>query len=205
MRKLWSASKSEIANSNLANYEGYISQKYNQKFKGNYKNILTWSIKNSAKFWESIWDYSKVKGNKGSINLKKSKTFYKNYFLSDYKLNFAENLLSKNDNSKAITFISENGYKEKRTWKQLNINSNKIISFLKSNNIKSGDRVAAYLPNIIETVEYFIGTSAIGAIWSSCSPDFGVKGVIERFAQINPKILVIADRYYYNGKEINVN
>ena len=67
-------------------------------------------------------------------------------------LNFAENLLSKNDNSKAITFISENGYKEKRTWKQLNINSNKIISFLKSNNIKIGDRVAAYLPNIIETV-----------------------------------------------------
>ena len=204
MRKLWSASKSEIANSNLANYESYISQKYNQKFKRNYRNILTWSIKNSAKFWESIWDYSKVKGKKGSINLKKSKTFYKNYFLSDYKLNFAENLLSKNDNSKAITFISENGYKEKRTWKQLNINSNKIISFLKSNNIKSGDRVAAYLPNIIETVEYFIGTSSIGAIWSSCSPDFGVKGVIERFAQIKPKILVIADRYYYNGKEINV-
>ena len=118
MRKLWSASKSEIANSNLANYESYISQKYNQKFKRNYRNILTWSIKNSAKFWESIWDYSKVKGKKGSINLKKSKTFYKNYFLSDYKLNFAENLLSKNDNSKAITFISENGYKEKRTWKQ---------------------------------------------------------------------------------------
>ena len=117
MRKLCSASKSEIVNSNLANYESYISQKYNQKFKGNYKNILTWSIKNSAKFWESIWDYSKVKGNKGSINLKKSKSFYKNYFLSDYKLNFAENLLSKNDNSKAITFISENGYKEKRTWK----------------------------------------------------------------------------------------
>ena len=149
------------------------------------------------------WDYSKVKGNKGSINLKKSKTFYKNYFLSDYKLNFAENLLSKNDNSKAITFISENGYKEKKTWKQLNINSNKIISFLKSNNIKSGDRVAAYLPNIIETVEYFIGTSAIGNL-VIIKPDFGVKGVIERFAQIKPKILVIADRYYYNGKEINV-
>ena len=204
MRKLWSASKSQIANSNLANYEGYISQKYNQKFKRNYKNLLSWSVKNSAKFWESIWDYSNVKGVKGAINLKKSKTFYKNHFLSDYKLNFAENLLSKSDNSKAITFVSENGYKEKRSWKELNINSNKIISFLKSNKIKSGDRVAAYLPNIIETVEYFVGTSAIGAIWSSCSPDFGVKGVIERFAQIKPRILVITDRYYYNGKEINV-
>ena len=204
MRKLWSASKSEIKNSNLANYEDYISQKYNQKFKRNYKNILSWSIKNSAKFWESIWDFSNVKGFKGKIELKKSKIFYKNNYLSDYKLNFAENLLSRNDNSKAITFISENGYKEKKSWKELNISVNKIISFLKFNNIKSGDRVAAYLPNLIETVEFLIGTTAIGAIWSSCSPDFGVKGVIERFAQIKPKILVIADRYYYNGKEINV-
>ena len=92
MRKLWSASKSQIANSNLANYEGYISQKYNQKFKRNYKNLLSWSVKNSAKFWESIWDYSNVKGVKGAINLKKSKTFYKNHFLSDYILNYAENL-----------------------------------------------------------------------------------------------------------------
>ena len=204
MRKLWSASKSEIKNSNLANYEDYISQKYNQKFKRNYKNILSWSIKNSAKFWESIWDFSNVKGFKGKIELKKSKIFYKNNYLSDYRLNFAENLLSRNDNSKAITFISENGYKEKKSWKELNISVNKIISFLKFNNIKSGERVAAYLPNLIETVEFLIGTTAIGAIWSSCSPDFGVKGVIERFAQIKPKILVIADRYYYNGKEINV-
>jgi len=204
MRKLWSASKSEIKNSNLANYEDYISQKYNQKFKRNYKNLLSWSIKNSAKFWESIWDFSNVKGFKGKIELKKSKIFYKNNYLSDYKLNFAENLLSRNDNSKAITFISENGYKEKKSWKELNISVNKIISFLKFNNIKSGERVAAYLPNLIETVEFLIGTTAIGAIWSSCSPDFGVKGVIERFAQIKPKILVIADRYYYNGKEINV-
>ena len=204
MRKLWSASKSEIKNSNLADYEDYISQKYNQKFKRNYKNLLSWSIKNSAKFWESIWDFSNVKGFKGKIELKKSKIFYKNNYLSDYKLNFAENLLSRNDNSKAITFISENGYKEKKSWKELNISVNKIISFLKFNNIKSGERVAAYLPNLIETVEFLIGTTAIGAIWSSCSPDFGVKGVIERFAQIKPKILVIADRYYYNGKEINV-
>ena len=204
MKKLWSASNSQIKNSNLANYEDYINLKFNQRFKRKYSNILSWSIKNSGKFWESIWDYCNVKGAKGNINIKKSKTFYKNHFLSDYKLNFAENLLSKNDNSKAITFVSENGYKEKRSWKELNINTNKIISFLKSNKIKSGDRVAAYLPNIIETVEYFIGASAIGAIWSSCSPDFGVKGVIERFAQIKPKILVISDRYYYNGKEINV-
>ena len=119
-------------------------------------------------------------------------------------MNFAENLLSKNDNTKAITFISENGYREIRSWKNLNLNVNKITNFLKKNKIKENDRVAAYLPNLIETVEAFIATTSIGAIWSSCSPDFGVDGVIERFAQIKPKVLIIADRYYYNGKEINI-
>ena len=120
------------------------------------------------------------------------------------KLNFAENLLSKNDNTKAITFISENGYKEIRTWSQLNSTTSKIIEFFKINKIKKNDRVAAYLANTIETVESFLATASIGAIWSSCSPDFGINGVIERFTQIKPKLLIISDRYYYNGKEINV-
>ena len=92
----------------------------------------------------------------------------------------------------------------KKTWKELYNNTSKIISFLKNNDIKSKDRVAAYLPNIIGTVECFLATSSIGAIWSSCSPDFGTQGVIERFSQIDPKILIVVDRYYYNGKEINV-
>ena len=128
----------------------------------------------------------------------------KNNFLPKNKLNFADNILSKNDNSKAITFISENGFKKIRSWRELNKNVRKIFSFFEKIKIKKGDRVAAYLPNLIETVEYFVATSAIGGIWSSCSPDFGAKGAIERFAQITPKILIIADRYFYNGKEINV-
>ena len=115
MKKLWSASKIQIINSNLFDYEKYIYRKYSQKFNKNYNKILNWTIKNPEKFWESVWDYCNVKGNKGKVNLTKSKTFYKNHFLSDYKLNFAENLLSKSDNSKAITFVSENGYKEKRS------------------------------------------------------------------------------------------
>ncbi len=110
----------------------------------------------------------------------------------------------KNDNSKAITFISENGTKKIRTWRELNKNVHKLITFFKSIKVKEKDRVVAYLPNLIETVEAFIATSAIGSIWSSCSPDFGVSGVIERFSQIKPKVLIICDKYYYNGKEINV-
>ncbi|MDA9957372.1 acetoacetate--CoA ligase, partial [Candidatus Pelagibacter sp.] len=91
-----------------------------------------------------------------------------------------------------------------RTWKKLNENTSKIVRFFKEIKIKKKDRIAAYTPNTIETVEAFIATTSIGAIWSSCSPDFGVKGVIERFSQINPKVLFITDQYFYNGKRINV-
>ncbi|MDB9923744.1 acetoacetate--CoA ligase, partial [Candidatus Pelagibacter sp.] len=91
-----------------------------------------------------------------------------------------------------------------RTWKKLNVNTSKIVHFFKEIKIKKKDRIAAYTPNTIETVEAFIATTSIGAIWSSCSPDFGVKGVIERFSQINPKVLFITDQYFYNGKRINV-
>ena len=125
-------------------------------------------------------------------------------FFVNSKLNFAENLLAKNSNQKAITFVSENGYREQKSWKELNIDVKKIITFYKKINISEKDRIAAYTPNQIETVECFLGASAIGSIWSSCSPDFGVPGVIERFSQIKPKLLVITDKYYYNGKEINI-
>ena len=204
MKKLWSASKKQILNSNLYKYEKFINSKYKVKFGLNYNKILNWSIKNPGNFWDSIWDFCKVKGTKDKLKLIKSKIFYKNNFLPKNKLNFADNILSKKDNSKAITFISENGFKEIRSWRKLNKNVRKIVSFYEKIKIKKGDRVAAYLPNLIETVEYFVATAAVGGIWSSCSPDFGAKGVIERFAQITPKILIIADRYFYNGKEINV-
>ena len=135
---------------------------------------------------------------------KKIKDFFKNLFLPKSKLNFAENLLSKNNNQKAATFISENGYREERNWNELNLNVGKISNYLKNNGIKKGDRIVAYMSNTIETVEAFIATVSIGAIWSSCSPDFGIKGVEERFAQIKPKVLFVTNNYFYNGKKINI-
>ena len=112
--------------------------------------------------------------------------------------------MPKNDNSLAATFISENGYKENKTWSDLNVDIIKISKLLREIGIKKNDRIAAYLPNCIETMEAFLASAAIGAIWSSCSPDFGTKGVVERFSQINPKVLFIVDKYFYNGKEIEV-
>ena len=202
--KLWQASKKTIINSELFRFENYISKKLNTKFRINFDKIHKWSVKNVEDFWDFFWDFSKIKGVKGKNKIKKSKIFFKNLFLPNSKLNFAENLLSKNNNDKAVTFISENGFREERSWKDLNLNTHRIINFLVSVGIKKGDRVCVYMPNIIETVEAFLATSAIGAIWSSCSPDFGAKGVIERFSQIKPKILFITDKYFYNGKEINI-
>ena len=202
--KLWEASPSLKKNSLLADYEQFISKKFKKNFNQKYENILKWSIKDPGNFWSSIWDFSKIKGLKSKLKIKKSKIFYKNKFLPNSKLNFSENLLSKNNKDKAITFISENGFREERSWHELNINVSKISKFLKSIKIKKKDRVAAYLPNSIETVEAFISSSLLGAIWSSCSPDFGVKGVVERFSQIDPKVLFVVDKYYYNGKVINI-
>ena len=203
-KKLWEASKNKKTNSNLYAYEKFISEKFNLKLNHNYNKILNWSIKNYGKFWSSIWDFCKIKGTKSNIELIVSKIFYKNFFLPKSKLNFAENLITKNNKSKAITFISENGFREERNWLELNNNVSKIIKFFNKIKLKKNDRVAAYLPNFIETVEAFLATSSLGAIWSSCSPDFGINGVIERFSQIKPKVLFIVDKYYYNGKEINV-
>ena len=204
VKKLWEARPSLKKSSILYRYEKFISKKYSQKFNQNYTRLLNWSINNPDLFWSTIWDFCKVRGVKGKQKLKKSNTFYKNIFLPNSRLNFAENLLSKNDNSKALTFISENNFREERSWKQLRANVSKLITFFKKIKIKEKDRVAAYMPNIIETVECFLSTSTIGAIWSSCSPDFGLNGVIERFSQIKPKVLFVGDRYFYNGKEINV-
>jgi len=203
-KKLWQPSLIVKKNSNLFAFENYISKKLKIKFNRNYKKLLNWSIKNSPEFWSRFWDFSKIKGIKSNKNFRKSKTFYKNLFLPGSRLNFGENLLSKNNNEKAVTFISENGFREERSWRQLNLNTNKISKFLKKINIKKGDRVAAYMPNTIQTVEAFIATTSLGGIWSSCSPDFGSKGVIERFSQINPKVLFITDQYFYNGKKIDI-
>ena len=203
-KKLWEASNAQKKKSLLSSYEQFISKRYKKKFNQKYESILKWSIKNPGDFWSSIWDFSEVKGFKSKIKIKKSKIFYKNKFLPNSKLNFAENLLPKNNKDKAITFISENSFREERSWQELNLNVSKIFKFLKSINIKEKDRLAAYMPNTIETVEAFIASSSLGAIWSSCSPDFGVKGVVERFSQISPKVLFVVDKYFYNGKIINI-
>ena len=201
---LWKIDKEKLNKTNLVLYSDFIEKNYKINISDNFDKIWKWSVDNPKDFWKSIWDFTKVKGELGNILLKESDVFYKNKFFTDTKLNYAENLLKKNNEQPAIIFKSENGYKTTLSWRDLNSNVSQISSWLKFNGIQKGDRVAAYLPNICETVTAYISTAVLGAIWSSCSPDFGTAGVIDRFSQITPKILFVGDKYFYNGKKINI-
>ena len=201
---LWKINEKKLNKTNLKKYSDFINKNYKVDANKNFNKIWRWSVENKGPFWKSIWEFTKVKGNLGNVIIKKSDIFFKNKFFPDTKLNYAENLLRKNNSEEAIIFKSENGYKNNLSWKELNSNVAKISSWMKENGVKKYDRVAAYLPNIPETVIAYISTTALGAVWSSCSPDFGTNGVIDRFSQISPKILFIGDKYFYNGKKINI-
>ena len=176
----------------------------NLKSTNNFKEIWQWSIDNPSEFWSKFWDYSKIIGDKGSEVIKKDKVFNKTKFFSDSKLNYAENILRKKSDEVAINFLSERGFEENITWNELFEKVCKFSSYLKKLNLQKGDRVAAYVPNKIESIICFLACAKNGIIWSSCSPDFGVQGVVDRFKQIEPKVLITCDHYYYNGKKINI-
>ena len=202
--QLWTASSETIKNSNIKKFSNLIEKKYNINFENNFQKFHKWSVNNLEKFWSEYWDFGEIKGDKGSQIISKDKIFHRNKFFKDSKLNFAENLLSKNNDEIAIHSLKENGEHENISWEQLNINVKKLSSFFKFFDLKKGDRIAGYVPNTIETIVSFLATSKNGLIWSSCSPDFGIQGVIDRFKQIEPKILVTCDQYNYNGKKIDI-
>ena len=120
--RLWKPSNKTKKSSNLYKFEKFVSKRFNKNFNENFKKIHDWSVKNQGDFWSSVWDFSYVKGIKRNTKVKKIKNFFKNTFLPNSRLNFCENLLSKNTKEKAITFISENGYREIRNWNELNKN-----------------------------------------------------------------------------------
>ena len=202
--RLWKINKTKLSRTNIALYSNFVKKNYNKNYKNNFNALWKWSVDNNKIFWKSVWDFTKVKGISGNILLKESEVFFKNKFLPNAKLSYAENLLKKNNDDDAIIFKSENGYKTVLSWKDLNLNVATISRWMKLQGLKKGERVAAYLPNIPETVVAYISTAVLGGIWSSCSPDFGTTAVIDRFSQIKPKILFISDIYFYNGKKINV-
>ncbi len=199
-KPLWQPSKKLKQDSILQDFCNYI----NFKSSSNFKELWQWSVKNPEEFWSKFWDYSKIIGDKGSVIIQKDKVFNKSKFFPDSKLNYTENILKKKSNDIAINFLSEKGFEEYITWNNLYEKVCKFSNYLKKLSLKKGDRVAAYVPNKIETIISFLACAKNGIIWSSCSPDFGVQGVVDRFKQIEPKVLITSDYYFYNGKKINI-
>jgi acetoacetyl-CoA synthetase len=197
---LWRPDNQRVQNSSLSNFTKYI----NLDSKNDFKKIWEWSVSNPEIFWSKFWDYSKIIGDKGKEIIRKNRTFNKTKFFPDSKINYSENILKKKSDEIAINFLSETGFEENITWNLLYKKVCKFSSYLKLLNLKKGDRVAAYVPNKIESVISFLACAKNGIIWSSCSPDFGTQGVIDRFKQIEPKVLITSDYYFYNGKKINI-
>ena len=199
-KSLWQPSEKRVRESSLEEFIKFA----NLEPKKNFKELWEWSVTKPEIFWSKFWDYSKIIGNKGKEIIRKDQVFNKTKFFPDSKINYSENILKKRTEDIAINFLSEKGFEENITWSSLYEKVCKFSSYLKSLNLKKGDRVAAYVPNKIESIISFLACAKIGVIWSSCSPDFGIQGVVDRFKQIEPKILITSDYYFYNGKRINI-
>ena len=199
-KPLWQPSEVKKEESLLEDFSKFI----NFNSEKNFKNLWEWSVKNPEKFWSKFWDYSKIIGDKGKETIRENKIFNKTKFFPDSKINYAENILKKKNDDTAIHFLSEKGFEESITWKDLYEKVCKFSAYLKTLDLKKGDRVAAYVPNKIESVISFLACAKNGIIWSSCSPDFGTLGVIDRFKQIEPSVFITCDYYFYNGKKINI-
>ena len=201
---LWTPSPKRIAASNLSAFTKFVSERYGVKA-NNYAELHAWSCNNREQFWQAIWQYCGVVGaTQGDAILVDRDRMPGARWFPDARLNFAENLLRKRDDSTAIVFWGEEQLQSQVTWGELYAEVSRFAQALRAQGVKPGDRVAAYLPNLPGAVIGMLATASIGAVWSSCSPDFGAQGVLDRFGQIEPKVLLAVDGYFYLGKSIDV-
>ena len=200
---LWSPSTNEIKNTQAW---GFI-QEVNQEFKvklTNFHELYQWSCEFPESFWSLFWRYSAIIAERNSSEvLKNSDDFLGSEWFSDVRLNFAKNLLSDRSDNPAIVFWAEDKQKTSLSHLELYKQVARLSLWLKQNGVKKGDRVAGFLPNMPETVISMLATASLGAVWTSCSPDFEVQGVLDRFGQVEPKVFICVDGYYYNGKEFD--
>jgi acetoacetyl-CoA synthetase len=168
-----------------------------------YRGLWRWSVENKEAFWSQIWDFCGVIGERGKTVYQSGARLQDGRFFPDSKLNFAENLLRRRDGAVAMVFRGEDRIERSVTYKELYDQVSQLRQALKALGVGAGDRVAGYLPNMPEAVMAMLAATSLGAIWSSASPDFGVQGVLDRFGQIEPKVLFAVEGYHYNGKEID--
>ncbi len=201
---LWQPDRQRLEHSQLTAFWKRAEQQSGQTF-ADYRALHHWSVSEPEAFWSLVWDFCQLRGEKGGTVMEADRVFRHTRWFPQARLNLAENLLARDDDHPALISVDEGGERRVLSYRQLRVAAGKVAAQLRAAGVQQGDRVAGYLPNRIETVVAALGTAWIGAIWSSCSPDFGIQGVMDRFGQIEPKVLVACDGYQYNGKWIDLS
>ncbi|HKO07014.1 MAG TPA: acetoacetate--CoA ligase [Alphaproteobacteria bacterium] len=197
---LWRPNAERIASANMTAFMRKLQVDWQLELK-DYAALHRFSIEEMEKFWLSLWDFCGVVAEtRGNVVMENPERMPGCRFFPDARLNFAENLLRRRDDSDALVFWGEDKVRRRMSWRELEEAVSRLAQALERDGVEPGDRVAGWLPNLPETVIAMLAATSLGAVWSSSSPDFGVQGVVDRFGQIEPKVLFAADGYHYNGK-----
>ena len=203
MNSLWQPSPAQIECSHMLRFQQQLKSQLNLSF-ADYEELHQWSVDKPEEFWAQLWQYSDIRASVPySAVLSDSEKFPGAKWFEGSRLNFAENLLRNRSDKTALIARLENGARKTMSYGELYQQVAQLAAALRSAGVVKGDRVAGFMPNVAETIVAMLATSSIGAIWSSCSPDFGINGVMDRFGQIEPKVLFACNGYYYNGKTID--
>jgi len=197
----WRPSAKRVADANLTAFVRDAGQRWNRDF-ADYTSLHDWSIGHPDEFWRSIWEICEVVGQPGDTVVVGSGMPGARWFPHG-RLNYAQNLLRQRDDRDALVFWGEDRIKRRLSFRELHDAVSRLAKAMRAEGVAVGDRVAAYLPNMPEAVIAYLAAASIGAVFTSASPDFGVQGVLDRFGQIEPKLLFVADGYWYNGKPID--
>jgi acetoacetyl-CoA synthetase len=198
-RPLWIPSPERVSRARLTSFARTAERRVQRRFP-DYASLYSFSIEEPAEFWRTVWDFCGIRGTAGERTVQDLERMPGARFFPDATLNFAENLLRRRDGATAIVFNGEGRVQRSLTFAELYAQVCGTALALREAGVRPGDRVAGFLPNVPEAMIAGLGAAAIGAVWSSCSPDFGVQGVLDRFGQIEPKVLFAADGYYYAGR-----
>ncbi len=200
---LWEPSEERVKGTNMYRFMNVINEKHNQNFT-EYAPLYQWSIDNIPDFWAAMWDFLEIKASKSYDQVIDDVTKMPGAkWFQGAELNFAENLLRYRDDQVALIFKGEDHDSTKMTYAELYDEVARVAKSLKEAGVQVGDRVAAFMPNMPETIVAMLAATSLGATWSSCSPDFGIKGVLDRFGQIKPKVLFTANGYWFKGKSLD--
>jgi acetoacetyl-CoA synthetase len=202
-RPLWTPSPSQLAACAMTRIREQANARFDLKLTG-YRDLHAWSIGHPAEFWGLVWDFTGVIGEKGERLALDAGKMPGARFFPDARLNFAENLMRRRDGAPAIVFRGEDKLTRRMSFAELDRLVSSLQQALADAGIRAGDRVAAMLPNLPEAIALMLAVTSLGAIFSSCSPDFGERGVLDRFGQIEPKLLFASDGYWYAGKRISI-